>query len=97
LVANSKTYVAGITGATRNSYWNSLFAEGEKTMHAIRKAATIISNKRALSGKDQIPFLNMLSYDVSRARATFAVDANGVVVTDLYANGALLKRGKLSE
>lgn len=97
LVANSKPYLAGIMGATRNSYWNSLLLEGEKTMHAIRKAATIISNKRALSGKDQILFLNMLSYNASRAKATFAVDENGAVVTNVYANGALLKRGKLSE
>lgn len=95
LVANGRPYVAGITGMVRNSYWNSLMLEGEKTLYALRKAATIINNKRLLSGKDDSIILNMLSYNnaAMNHRTTFAVNKDGMVTTDLYANGALMKRG----
>lgn len=95
LVANGRPYVAGITGMVRNSYWNSLMLEGEKTLYALRKAATIINNKRLLSGKDDSIILNMLSYNnaAMNRRTTFSVNKDGVVTTDIYANGALMKRG----
>ena len=91
LIQHGRPYVAGMTGALRNTYWDSLEREGTITLTALKKAATIVNNKRLLSGEDAIPFAAALvKTDSNRRRVTFSTDAEGKITKNIYDNSALL-------
>lgn len=95
LIQHGRPYVAGMTGAIRNTYWDSLEREGTITLTALKKAATIVNNKRLLSGEDAIPFAAALvNTDSNRRRVTFSTDAEGKITKNIYDNSALLSTAK---
>lgn len=95
LIQHGRPYVAGMTGALRNTYWDSLQREGTITLTALKKAATIVNNKRLLSGEDAIPFAAALvNTDSNRRRVTFSTDAEGKITKNIYDNSALLSTAK---
>lgn len=95
LIQHGRPYVAGMTGAIRNTYWDSLVREESITITTLKKAATIVNNKRLLSGEDQIPFAAILTNtDGNRRRVTFKTGENGVPIKNIYDNSALLSTSK---
>lgn len=58
LIKHGKPYQAGMTGAIRNSYWDSITSEWDKTTSTLSKAAAILEGS-IVSGDD---FTRLVSY-----------------------------------
>lgn len=83
LVYHGKYYVAGMDGAVRNTYFDSLILEGKTTIAQIQKAATIVDKKRQLTGNSTL-FPGFLKNGEYKRRVTFELDSEGNVVKNLY-------------
>lgn len=95
LIQHGRPYVGGMTGALRNEYWDSLARERDITLTAIKRAATIINNKRVLSGESEIPFKNSLvNSNGDKRSATFKTNADGQVIRNIYENKTPLAAGQ---
>jgi len=83
LVYHGKYYVAGMDGAVRNTYFDSLILEGKTTIAQIQKAATIVDKKRQLTGNSTL-FPGFLKNGEYKRRVTFELDSEGNIVKNLY-------------
>ncbi len=83
LVYHGKYYVAGMDGAVRNTYFDSLILEGKTTIAQIQKAATIVDKKRQLTGHSTL-FPGFLKNGEYKRRVTFELDSEGNIVKNLY-------------
>ena len=95
LIQHGKPYVAGMSGVVRNTYFEALGTEVNKTWAAVQKAATIINNRRAIGEEGRSWVLGLLEKsDAKNKSVTYETDKDGVVLTNIYANDAVPTRQK---
>lgn len=66
LIKHGKPYQAGMTGAIRNTYIDSLTKEFDKTLKQISKAAAVLEGSNAANNKETSAFVSLLAKPARR-------------------------------
>jgi murein DD-endopeptidase MepM/ murein hydrolase activator NlpD len=85
LIQHGRPYVAGMAGVIRNEWLSSKLEEYNKNENSIRKAATIVKNKRSLSGESASILADLFAKrDANERTPTFIINEDGQITTDKY-------------
>ena len=69
LIKHGKPYQAGMTGAIRNSYWDSITSEWDKTTSTLSKAAAILEGSNSANNKGSSFITKLLAQPAKRKQA----------------------------
>lgn len=69
LIKHGKPYQAGMTGAIRNSYWDSITSEWGKTTSTLSKAAAILEGSNSANNKGSSFITKLLAQPAKRKQA----------------------------
>lgn len=79
LIKHGKPYQAGMTGAIRNSYWDSVGLNWERNTNEVSKAAAILEGSSAAENKKSPFIVSLLAQPAKRKQAE--KDSNQYVMT----------------